>query len=179
MDSIDPSKAIYKEELWAVHKFCLITRGPLLFSCLFLLLSAIMVFIRAFTLATASVLLFIHSLAMAQQLTKPVISPAIDFSQVDQGLYDHLTPTQSTWDQWGPGWIPQACKDLTLGAGFNPTDIEVFNVHYTDVGPLHVVLSPVVLTSFQCGDVWIMCRHHQSPMRYEPALDLVMDSHPI
>ncbi|KAI9874913.1 MAG: hypothetical protein M1830_009135 [Pleopsidium flavum] len=47
---------------------------------------------------------------------------------------------------WGPGWIPQDCKQMTLDAKLNPADVETYTVHYDD-----------------CGDPWILCRHKDSP----------------
>ena len=67
----------------------------------------------------------------AAQINKPLISPTMP--ALDQGLLSYLTPTQSTHDQWEWGWIPQACKDLVAGEGLSPYDVEVFNIHYTDV----------------------------------------------
>ena len=78
---------------------------------------------------------------VSARLDKPVIDPQIDFSKIDQGLYDHLAPTQSTIDQWGAGWIPRDCKTVTEQQGHQATDMEVFNVHYTDVST-HPMLSP-------------------------------------
>ena len=118
-------------------------------------------------LAYASLLLSVPSMVWAQRLTKPLISPAFDFSRIDQGLLNNLRPTWSTHDQWGAGWIPQACKSAVEGAGFRATDIEVFNVHYTDVRVSSTPYFFCLLTSGfpKCSDVWIMCRHNQSPMR--------------
>ena len=103
---------------------------------------------------------------VAARLDKPVIDPQIDFSKIDQGLLDHLPPTQSTVDQWGAGWIPRDCKDITEREGHKATDIEVFNVHYTDVRMYRVLPPGSCSDSFQCSDVWIMCRHKDSQMRY-------------
>lgn len=50
--------------------------------------------------------------------------------------------------------IPLRCKAVAEAEGFSPYDIEVFNVHYTD-----------------CNDVWIMCRHHASPMSQIDMID--------
>lgn len=121
----------------------------------------------ALPFAYASILLSIPSLVLGQTLDKALINPAIDFSQIDQGLLNNLTPAQSTVDQWGAGWIPQDCKTITEGAGFKATDIEVFNVHYTDVRVSSMSHCFCSLTNglLQCPDVWIMCRHNQSPMR--------------
>lgn len=60
---------------------------------------------------------------------------------IDPSLYQHLVPTQSNWDQWGNGWIPQLCLDAIRGENLSPWDVEVFNVHYTD-----------------CSQAWTFCR---------------------
>ena len=70
---------------------------------------------------------------LQQALTKPLIQPPIDFSKIDQGLLDHLKPTYSTQDAWGPGWIPRDCKVIVEANGLSGRDVEVFNVHYVDV----------------------------------------------
>lgn len=91
-------------------------------------------------------------------LDKPVIQPNFPgggLASLGQGLLDHLTPTASTWDHWGAGWIPQDCKTLAEGSGFSPLDITTFNIHYQD-----------------CGDVWIFCRHKDSPLSEVHAIDL-------
>ncbi|KAL8870958.1 MAG: hypothetical protein Q9174_003117 [Haloplaca sp. 1 TL-2023] len=56
-------------------------------------------------------------------------------------------------DKWGPGWIPQWCKDTAKERNFNPADITTWNVHYDD-----------------CKEPWIMCHHKSSP---SPILNLV------
>lgn len=71
------------------------------------------------------------------------IDPSIDFSgTVDSALLDVLSPTESHWDQWDGGWIPQDCKSIAEDNGVSPGDMEVFNVYYTD-----------------CDQAWVMCRH--------------------
>lgn len=92
------------------------------------------------------------------QLDKPVIQPNFPgggLGSLGQGLLDHLAPTMSTWDHWGAGWIPQDCKTLAEGSGFSAQDITTFNIHYQD-----------------CGDVWIFCRHKDSPIGEVHAIDL-------
>lgn len=91
-------------------------------------------------------------------LDKPVIQPNFPgngLASLGQGLLDHLTPTQSTWDDWGAGWIPQDCKSLVQGAGLSPSDIIPFNIHYTD-----------------CAQTWTFCRHKNSPLSEIQILDL-------
>ena len=82
------------------------------------------------------------SLALAASPSKPEISPAIPRGTMETDLRNNLHPTQSTWDYWGSGWIPQGCKDLANQYKLNPSDFTIFNVHYTD-----------------CGEAWVMCRH--------------------
>lgn len=91
-------------------------------------------------------------------LDKPIIqpnSPGGGLGSLGQGLLDHLTPTASIWDYWAAGWIPQDCKTLAEGSGFSALDITTFNIHYQD-----------------CGDVWIFCRHKDSPLSEVDAIDL-------
>ena len=82
----------------------------------------------------------IAGMALAQD--KPEISPSIPRGQMESNLRNFLSPTQSTWDYWGSGWIPQACKDIASSHGLNPGDFTIFNVHYTD-----------------CSEAWTFCRH--------------------
>jgi hypothetical protein len=70
-------------------------------------------------------------LASSQALDKPALTPNLGY--LEQGSLDNLAPTQSTWDQWGSGWIPQDCKDIANNEGKNPDDFEIYNVQYTDV----------------------------------------------
>jgi len=73
----------------------------------------------------------LSALALSQRLTKPPLHS--DLGYLTQGLLDHLHPTQSTTDKWGPGWIAADCKTMAENAGLSANDIETFNVHYTDV----------------------------------------------
>ncbi|EEA25516.1 hypothetical protein TMatcc_006255 [Talaromyces marneffei ATCC 18224] len=92
-------------------------------------------------------------LATGQTLDKPALTSNLDY--LEQGSLDHLTPTQSTWDQWGAGWIPQDCKDIANNEGKNPDDFEIYNVHYTD-----------------CGDAWVFCRHKDTPIDLVSTIDI-------
>lgn len=69
--------------------------------------------------------------SVTAKLDKPLINPR--FNGLDGRLWDVLKPTPSTHDQWGPGWIPQACRDIAINEKLNPSDFEVFNIHYNDV----------------------------------------------
>ncbi|KAK1246210.1 hypothetical protein MKX08_000012 [Trichoderma sp. CBMAI-0020] len=73
---------------------------------------------------------------------KPEVNPHIPYDRLESDLRNNLHPTQSTWDYWGAGWIPQGCKDLANTYHLNPADFTVFNVHYTD-----------------CSASWTFCRH--------------------
>ncbi|RFU73335.1 hypothetical protein TARUN_8917 [Trichoderma arundinaceum] len=91
-------------------------------------------------------------------LNKPVIQPNFPgngLASLGQGILDHLAPTQSTWDDWGAGWIPQDCKSLAQGAGLSPNDIIPFNIHYAD-----------------CAQTWTFCRHKNSPLSEVNIIDL-------
>lgn len=103
-----------------------------------------------------SVLAFLP-LALAT-LNKPVIQPNFPgggLASLGQGLLDNLKPTQSTSDVWGAGWIPADCKSLVQGAGFSPSDVIPFNIHYTD-----------------CSQTWTFCRHKDSPLSQTDIIDL-------
>ena len=84
---------------------------------------------------------------VGQNLNKPVLFSDGLSPHVDNVFWQYLNPTQSTWDQWGWGWIPQACKSIAEGHNLSPYDIEVYNVHYTD-----------------CSTAFVICRHNQAQM---------------
>ncbi|KAK3935746.1 hypothetical protein QBC46DRAFT_358000 [Diplogelasinospora grovesii] len=75
----------------------------------------------------------------------PTIQPGLDWDRMETDLRNSLSLHSSTWDYWGAGWIPQACRDFATGHGLSPYDFTVFNVHYDD-----------------CSEPWIMCRHKDS-----------------
>ena len=105
----------------------------------------------------AALAAFFVSLASAT-LNKPIISPQFPgggLASLGQGLLDHLAPTQSTFDDWGAGWIAKDCKTLAKANGFSPNDITTFNIKYTD-----------------CSDTWVFCRHKNSPMSEIGMIDL-------
>lgn len=79
---------------------------------------------------------------VAADPSKPEMNPAYDHGRMENDLRNNLHPTHSTWDYWGPGWIPQSCKDVATGHGLNPNDFTIFNVHYDD-----------------CQEGWTFCRH--------------------
>ncbi|GFP60346.1 conidiation-specific protein 13 [Trichoderma asperellum] len=101
--------------------------------------------------------LFLLPLALAK-LDKPIIQPNFPgggLASLGQGLLNNLSPTQSTSDNWGAGWIPADCKSLVQGAGLSPFDVTPFNIHYTD-----------------CSQTWTFCRHKDSPLSQTDIIDL-------
>lgn len=82
--------------------------------------------------ALAIALLSLGPLVSAQ-LEKPVMDPELLGNSLDQGLLDNLSPTDFTSDAWGAEWIPADCKKTVEDKGLSATDVEVFNVHYSDV----------------------------------------------
>jgi hypothetical protein len=110
-----------------------------------------------FTKSTLALAASVVSLASAA-LDKPVINPPFPGGGLDslgQGLLENLKPTYSTNDDWGAGYIPKDCKTIADGNGFSPFDITPFNIHYED-----------------CGDVWIFCRHKDSPLSKIDMIDI-------
>ncbi|KAH8806067.1 hypothetical protein F5884DRAFT_836295 [Xylogone sp. PMI_703] len=89
------------------------------------------------------------------QLNKPVLFSDGLSPHVDSVFWQHLTPTQSTWDEWAWGWIPQACLNVVQDTSYSPYDMEVYNVHYTD-----------------CGSAWVICRHHDAQMSVVDIIDV-------
>jgi hypothetical protein len=69
----------------------------------------------------------------ARTLDKPLLSPPIP--PLDAGILAHVKKNPGTWDKWGAGWMPSTCQEMTVKEKYDPYDIEVFNVHYADVGP--------------------------------------------
>lgn len=95
---------------------------------------------------------------VAARLDKPVIKPPFPGGGLDslsQGLLDNLKPTQSTNDDWGSGYLPEDCKNIAKGNKLNPFDVSAFNIHYSD-----------------CPDVWIFCRHKDSPFSKTDMIDI-------
>lgn len=77
-----------------------------------------------------TIMALLRALCQAR-LSKPIVAPPMP--PLDEGLWENLTPTQSTRDQWGRGWMPEVCKSLALERGYSPYDVEIFNIHYVDV----------------------------------------------
>ncbi|TQV92290.1 hypothetical protein V2A60_006978 [Cordyceps javanica] len=98
-------------------------------------------FVKTFTIGCISG----AALVLAGNPDKPEMNPAFDYGRFEAGLRDNLHPTHSSWDYWGPGWIPQSCKDIATSHGLNPNDFTIFNVHYDD-----------------CQEGWTFCRHKDS-----------------
>lgn len=107
----------------------------------------------------ASKISFLSLLPLAlAKLDKPIIQPNFPgggLASLGQGLLNNLSPTQSTSDNWGAGWIPADCKSLVQGAGLSPFDVTPFNIHYTD-----------------CSQTWTFCRHKDSPLSQTDIIDL-------
>ncbi len=103
-------------------------------------------------------LLLYSGFGLSQSLNKPVLFSDGLSPHVDNVFFQYLTPTQSTWDEWAWGWIPQACLSIVQGTQFSPYDIEVYNVHYTD-----------------CGSAWVICRHHDAQMS---VIDMIGNTSP-
>ncbi|KAI5461905.1 hypothetical protein BGZ63DRAFT_423228 [Mariannaea sp. PMI_226] len=114
-----------------------------------------MVFLNLFPNASvfASLLLFSSSIN-GQSLNKPVLFKDGLSPHVDNVFFQHLSPTHSTWDKWGWGWIPQACQAITQSKGLSPYDIEVYDVHYDD-----------------CDSAFIICRHNRAQMSVIQMID--------
>ncbi|KAH8810874.1 hypothetical protein F5884DRAFT_261915 [Xylogone sp. PMI_703] len=103
----------------------------------------------------AIALLLSGSRVLAQNLNKPVLFSDGLSPHVDSVFWQHLAPTHSTWDEWGWGWIPQACLNVVQGTSFSPYDMEIYNVHYDD-----------------CGSAWVICRHHNAQMSVIDIIDV-------
>ncbi|EJD43987.1 hypothetical protein AURDEDRAFT_114493 [Auricularia subglabra TFB-10046 SS5] len=88
-------------------------------------------------------------------LGKPVLFTDGLSPHVDASFWANLAPTQSTWDQWAWGYLPQTCFDNANGNGVSPYDMEIFNVHYTD-----------------CSVAWVFCRHHSASLSQIDMIDL-------
>lgn len=71
---------------------------------------------------------------------------------VDSSFWVNLKPTPSIQEQWEHGMIPERCLEEVENAKpkLNASDVEVFNVTYTD-----------------CGiGAWVFCRHKDAQMSY-------------
>ncbi|KAA8649363.1 uncharacterized protein ATNIH1004_005264 [Aspergillus tanneri] len=110
-----------------------------------------------FTSGFGIALSVLAAISQAKRLDKPALTP--DLGYLLQGSVDNLHPTHSTWDKWGDGWIPEDCKSMAqnpnLNLNLNPSDFEVYNVHYDD-----------------CGDAWVLCRHKDSPVDLVTTVDI-------
>lgn len=93
-----------------------------------------------FKAAAAAVLFGSPALA---GLGKPTLFQDGLSPHVDSVFWEHLTPTQSTYDRWEWGWIPETCFNHANDNNVSPYDMEIYNVHYTD-----------------CGSAFVFCRHN-------------------
>ncbi|KAH7106114.1 hypothetical protein BKA62DRAFT_688889 [Auriculariales sp. MPI-PUGE-AT-0066] len=108
-----------------------------------------------FSLTVAAALVASLAAPADAALGKPVLFTDGLSPHVDWSFWANLNPTQSTWDQWSWGWIPQSCADNAHSNNVQPFDMEVFNVHYTD-----------------CSTAWVFCRHHNASLSQIDMIDL-------
>ncbi|KAI9373410.1 hypothetical protein BJX61DRAFT_502891 [Aspergillus egyptiacus] len=103
--------------------------------------------------AAASLLSLSHS--TLAQLTKPIMSPAVPFDQMDSVLYSSLNPTPATHTAWEYGTLPARCHDVAIGwEDKSPYDMEVYDVRYED-----------------CDTPWVFCRHKDAELTLEQMVD--------
>ncbi|KFY40588.1 hypothetical protein V494_03439 [Pseudogymnoascus sp. VKM F-4513 (FW-928)] len=103
--------------------------------------------------AAAAAVLF-SSPALAG-LGKPTLFSDGLSPHVDSVFWEHLTPTQSTYDRWDWGWIPETCLNHANDNNVSPYDMEIYNVHYTD-----------------CGSAFVFCRHNAANLGIVDMIDL-------
>ncbi|KAK2592709.1 hypothetical protein QQS21_009584 [Conoideocrella luteorostrata] len=104
-----------------------------------------------------STLLIIGSagLVLTGTPSKPEMSPVFPRDLLEANLLINLPATNSTWDYWGQGWIPQGCWDIATSHGLDPNDFTVLNVHYKD-----------------CPEIWTFCRHKDSSTSEVQMMDI-------
>lgn len=73
------------------------------------------------------------ALVSSQRLTKPPLQQNLDNLQA--GFANNLRVVTSTRTAFQAGYIPSDCKTIAQREGFNPADIQVWNVKYADVSP--------------------------------------------
>ncbi|KAL3478515.1 hypothetical protein BJX99DRAFT_224260 [Aspergillus californicus] len=99
--------------------------------------------------------LSMQPLSVLAQLSKPIMSPAVPFDQMDPYLYEALKPTASSYEQWDYGYLPARCHDVAEGwEDKSPYDIEVFDVLYED-----------------CDQPWVFCRHKDAQLTLDQMID--------
>ena len=110
------------------------------------------------------------TLAVTDPLDKPLLADSLDY--LPKSLLQFLQPTNGWYTQWGPDWIPADCKSMAEDTNLSATDVDVFNVQYNDVGIRSAFSKTSTLTCpSQCpNDLWILCRHKDSP---DPILNMI------
>ena len=109
------------------------------------------------TLALGFGLTLLSTLSFADEwsrLDKPKLVDNLDY--LKPGLLANFPASSSHYNVWGPGWIPQDCKDITSKANLNPADISTYNVQYDD-----------------CNTAWVVCFHKDYPTTIDSVVDLL------
>ncbi|KAL8760572.1 MAG: hypothetical protein Q9184_003243 [Pyrenodesmia sp. 2 TL-2023] len=83
------------------------------------------------------------ALVSSQRLTKPPLQQ--DLENLQAGFANNLRIVASTRTAFQAGYIPADCKNIAQREGFNPADIQTWNVKYAD-----------------CSAVWVFCYHRSS-----------------
>ncbi|KAL8790338.1 MAG: hypothetical protein Q9213_000690 [Squamulea squamosa] len=91
----------------------------------------------------STVVALFAALVSSQRLTKPPLQQNLD--NLPPGFYNNLKPTTSTRTAFQAGYIPSDCKNIATREGFNPADIQTWNIKYSD-----------------CSTPWIFCYHKNS-----------------
>ncbi|KAL8772914.1 MAG: hypothetical protein Q9209_001934 [Squamulea sp. 1 TL-2023] len=91
----------------------------------------------------STVIALFAALVSSQRLTKPPLQQNLD--NLKQGFIDNLRPTTSTRTAFQAGYIPSDCKKIAIREGFNPADIQTWNIKYSD-----------------CVAEWVFCYHRSS-----------------
>lgn len=86
---------------------------------------------RATLIGLSSLLIITLAVTDDDHLDKPPLADSLDYLQ--KGLLESLHPMNSSYTKWSPHWIPADCKSLTEDNNMSATDVEVFNVRYSDV----------------------------------------------
>ncbi|KAK7991687.1 hypothetical protein PG988_000481 [Apiospora saccharicola] len=84
-----------------------------------------------------------HNQTVDKPEPKPVIIPYLT-DGLSPALFKYLPHTWGDWKGWASGWIPKPCRDAAVKHGFNPWEMEVYSVKYTD-----------------CDEPWTICRHYK------------------
>ncbi|KAI4192277.1 MAG: hypothetical protein LQ350_008677 [Teloschistes chrysophthalmus] len=98
-------------------------------------------------------ILFLALITSAQRIDKPPLVQ--NFGYLTQGLLNNLHAPSSSVDAWGPGWIPQHCRDWVKYGGYDEKDITTYNIHYSD-----------------CEQPWVVCQHKDTKLSLNTMVDL-------